>query len=110
MKRKDIVLIRIGTLLIVGSVLTFKYYFHVMSVEAALIISGAIMIVASYWLMRFLSVARRGFIYRESANKSKYEDAEAFILSQVMAPSAAPQQDTKFGGGSFGGAGSGSDF
>ena len=61
-KRKDIVLIRIGILLIVGSVITFKYYFHVMSVEAALIISGAIKIVASYWLMRFLSVARGGYI------------------------------------------------
>ena len=109
-KRKDIVLTRIGTVLIAASVLTFKYYFHVMAVETALIISGTIMIVASYWLMRFLSVARLGFIYRESVNKSKYEDAEAFILSQVMAPSAAPQQDTKFGGGSFGGAGSGSDF
>lgn len=110
MKQKDIVLIRIGALLIVGSVLTFKYYFHVMSLEAALIFSGAILIVAGYRLMRFFGVARRGFIYHELTNKSKYEDAEAFILSQVMAPSAAPQQDTKLGGGSFGGAGSGSDF
>ncbi len=110
LKKKSRLLIRMGTLLIAGSALTFKHYFHVMSVEAAMTIGGTIILVATYWLMQYLRVGRHGFTYREAANKSRYEDAEAFILSQSMVSSAAPDRDTKFGGGSFGGAGSGSDF
>ena len=110
-KRKDILLIRAGILLIVAAILTFRNYYSIISAEAAMIIGGLILVPMSYWLMRFLRGGKHGFEYNpDAATESKYADAEAFALSQVLAQQPAPLQETNFGGGSFGGAGSGSSY
>lgn len=109
--RKDLLLVRAGVLLIVASILTFRNYYKIISPEAAMIVAGLIFIPVSYFLMRFLDRGKYGFLYNPNvAAKSKYADAEPFALSQVLAQQPAPVQETNFGGGSFGGAGSGSSY
>ena len=110
-KRKDILFIRTGALFIALSIVTFKYYHHIIPIDVALLIAGVILVPLSYILMRFLKDGKYGFIYNaEVSSSSKRANLEAFALSQLAIAPHASEDTTKFGGGSFGGAGSGSNY
>jgi hypothetical protein len=110
-KRKDILFIRTGGLFIALSIVTFKYYHTIIPIDVALLIAGFILVPLSYILMQFLKNGKYGFVYNaEAVTSSRMEDLEAFALSQLAMPPQAPEEGTKFGGGNFGGAGSGSNY
>jgi len=110
-KIKDIALVRSGAILIVASIVTFRMYHEVLSLEAALIAGGALLLSVTYILMQKLKVARHGFIYNFKTNKNrKYADLEAFAISQAFHTQQPAEPATKFEGGSFGGAGAGSSY
>ncbi len=109
--RKNILFIRTGVLFIAISFVTFKYYHAIIPIDVALLIAGIIVVPLSYILMKFLKDGKYGFVYNaEATTSSKMEDLEAFALSQLAMPPQAPDESTKFGGGNFGGAGSGSNY
>ena len=110
-KRKDILFLRTGALFIAISIVTFKYYHTIIPIDVALLIAGVILVPLSYILMQFLKNGKYGFVYNaEAVTSSRMEDLEAFALSQLAMPPQAPEETTKFGGGNFGGAGSGSNY
>lgn len=110
-KRKDTVLLRGGLILLAAAGFTFRNYYHVMPVEATLVIIGIVILSASYVIIRYLKTPKNGITY-EDLNEGGLADhlkIESLIVSEMPTGTAAPEQN-RFGGGSFGGGGSSSDF
>lgn len=110
-KRKDTVLLRGGLILLAAAGFTFRNYYHVMPIEAALVIIGIVVLAASYIIIRYLKTPKNGITYEE-LNEGGLMDhlkIESLIVSEMPTGTALPEQN-RFGGGNFGGGGSSSDF
>ncbi|MDL1892712.1 hypothetical protein FBQ87_07455 [Sphingobacteriales bacterium CHB3] len=103
---RDHLLLRTGLIAAVVSVLTFRYYFHVVAPEVALTIAGAVMFLAAMFSLRFLKTDRNGFTHRNIL-KEKLKDlnAEGLLISQTLGPAPQPAAKPPQGGGEFGGGG-----
>ncbi|MGV3558980.1 hypothetical protein [Larkinella arboricola] len=91
---------------------TWRYYYPVFSLEFYLISNGILLALTAIFLIRYLSVPRNGFTDRpdEDSPKELFLNAEA--LSTIQATSGHPgsKEDMQFGGGDFGGGGSGERY
>lgn len=107
--KHDAILLRIGLLVLVFSVYTFKYYFLPDHNELFLTLSGAVLLGITYFLFKYLKQPRSG-VTRDQILTSALANtqAEAFIISQTMGGHQQVEQTQQFegGGGSFGGGGS----
>ena len=112
-QKKDMILLRVGLLLIAAIVFTVRYYYPVLPIEIAMIAGGISCIAIGYGLLKYLQAPKHGFtsiadIDKNTAGKLTIESliiAETF--SNTQQPPAAT---TNFGGGSFGGGGASGDF
>ena len=109
-KRKDLVLIRVGLLLVAGIVFTVRYYYHMVPLEISMIIGGIMMIGIAYILLKYLKIPRKGFTAIAEMNARRSNNLEALIIAETL---SAPQQSpsgTQFGGGDFGGGGASGEY
>jgi hypothetical protein len=60
-RKRELMLMRAGALLLVAGVLTFRQYHSVLPAEIALSVGGIICIVIAYWLLNYLENGRAGF-------------------------------------------------
>jgi hypothetical protein len=113
LQRKDKLMVWVALLLIAVAVLTFKYYFSLGHPEVTLTAAGLVMIILAYSSIRYLRNDRYGITFKNDPNEDDFlkSDAEALIIAQSFG-SVAPSKDAgvEFGGGEFGGAGSGGKF
>ena len=113
-KRKNPVLLRTGLLLIAAAAVTFRNYHHVLPVDAALTLAGAIMLGVVYAIMQYLKTPKYGFTYAEPDEEHLMDNLkiESLIIAETFAhtPQAPTDTGTKFGGGDFGGGGSSGSF
>jgi hypothetical protein len=112
-KLKDTILVRCGLLLVAAMVFTIRYYYHVAPIETAITIGGIVLIAVAYLLIRYLKTPKHGLTYQELQRKKLAApiQIESLIIAETFAaPAVAPETGTQFGGGSFGGAGAGSEF
>jgi hypothetical protein len=113
--KKDILLLRTGLLLLIAAILTVRNYYHVLPVEWALSTGGFLLLIIVYAVVRYLKTPKHGYTYAEQylGNKADQINIESIITaataSQVPVNNPAPET-SRFGGGSFGGGGSGSNF
>lgn len=110
LKNKDLVLLRVSLAVLAFSVFTFKYYFSLGHHEITLTVSGLILLGISVSLLRWLKTPRHGYT-RENILNEKWanSNAQAFIVSQTLGATKAPEVH-QFGGGESGGGGAGSKF
>ncbi|MDQ6813053.1 MAG: hypothetical protein M3040_04890 [Bacteroidota bacterium] len=109
--RKDLMVIRTGLVLTAAPVFTFRYYYHIMAVEIAMLIAGTVLSVASYLLIKYLKAAKGGFSFEKEADANKERiDMKSLILAQVSGKEAKVDAGVEFGGGSFGSGGAGGNF
>ncbi|MEP7144670.1 MAG: hypothetical protein ABI707_17440 [Ferruginibacter sp.] len=111
-QKKDIVLIRIGLLLIAAIIFTVRYYYSIASIEVVMTAGGITLVVISYGLTRYLKVPKFGFTSVEIDSSGAKEKLviESILLAQTFTGESAPSAANKFGGGSFGGGGASGDF
>jgi len=114
-RKKDHLFIWTGLGLVAATVLTIRYYYHVMPVEWALICGGLVMIAISYLLIRYLKTPRHGFTSQEASSKNVLENLhiESLIIAETFGgstPVESPSNDFQFGGGSGGGGGAGGEY
>ncbi len=109
--KKDIILLRVGLLLVVAVVLTIRYYHTIMPVESVMTLIGIILIAIGYVLMKFLYAPKYGFTYHETSKKLSLDrlNIESLILAETFAP-GTENAGTKFGGGDYGGGGASGEF
>jgi hypothetical protein len=109
--KKDRMLYRVGLLLLVAVVFTVKYYFSVASIEVTLTIAGVLLIAAAWVLIRLLKENRYGFTYIKHEDEHiMVTNIETIVIAETFSQTPGDDNSTKFGGGSFGGAGAGGDY
>ena len=110
LRNKNISMARVAAILIPVSIITFRYYHSILSAEVAITVAGIILIVISYWLIHYLRSAKYGYTFEVQIPQSDLRNLEGFIIGEAFGNKTHQQQDTKFGGGSFGGAGAGDSY
>ena len=110
-KKKDILFLRVGLLLVAAIVFTVRYYYAVMPMEIAMTIGGAILIAGAYFLIQYLRQPRNGFTSNPIADKQMQGklNIEALVIAETFS-GATPANENNFGGGSLGGGGASGDF
>lgn len=113
-RKKDVILLRTGLLLIAAAVITFRTYFHVLPVDVALTIGGALLLGIAYAVIRYLKTPKYGFTYAEPEDENVMDrlKIESLIVAESLSThTPAPTNNSvKMGGGDFGGGGSSGDF
>ena len=109
--KKDILLIRMGLLLIAVIIFTVRYYYHILPAETAMIIGGIILIAGAYSLIKYLREPKSGFTDVENKNDNNLHQIEALAMVQTFNQTQIDTgNQTTFGGGSGGGGGAGGNF
>ncbi len=111
LQKKDIVLIRVGLLLVAAIVFTVRYYYHILPVELIMLLAGILLLAIGYALTKYLHEPKYGFTFQELSKKDAAGklNIESLLLTQTFA-NGPEVPDTKFGGGSFGGGGTSADY
>ena len=112
LKQKNRLILSVGLLSIAMGVATFRNYFHVMPLEIAAIIGGAILLAIAYFAIKYLKNNKTPFTYDEEADqKPFYQQAESLIIAQTFGNQQGQNEGKPlFGGGDFGGGGAGQEF
>ncbi|MFD0765188.1 hypothetical protein ACFQZI_10015 [Mucilaginibacter lutimaris] len=113
-RKKSSMFLRLGLLAAVAAVATFRNYYHLMPIEVALTLAGAILLAASYTVIQYLKKRPNGITYAEPEVHSNFDklNIEGLIVGQATShlPNAQNHPTERFGGGSGGGGGSSGDF
>jgi hypothetical protein len=113
-KKKDVILLRTGLLLIVVAAITFRTYYHILPLDVTLTIVGAIILGIVYALMKYLKTPKHGFTYKQldDAHMMDHLKIESLLVAETFAntPTAPANKGVEFGGGDFGGGGSSGGF
>jgi hypothetical protein len=108
--QKDKKRIRIGALMVAGAIMTFHHYFTSTPVETLCIIYGALLLIISYWLLKHHKAGENGISFSEKHDGRELFEMESLLIGagvSMIIPQETPQ---RFGGGDFGGAGSGGKY
>lgn len=73
-RKKDILLIRVGIPLIAAAILTFRYYHAVIAPEVAMLLGGALLLAISWSLINYLRTPRMGFTFKPDTSTSDTPD------------------------------------
>jgi hypothetical protein len=113
-RKKDVILLRTGLLLVAAAVITFRNYYHVLLIDTALTLSGILILGIAVLVTRYLKTPKYGFTSAETddAHLMDHLKVESLVIAETFASTpAAPAGDaSKFGGGDFGGGGSSDSF
>jgi uncharacterized membrane protein YgcG len=115
--KKDLLIVRIGVILIAAIVFTVRYYYSVMPPETAMIVAGILLISVSYLLIKYLAVPKRGFTSKQigSGNAGR-ANVEALIIAQTFGKTSENTSGntmpphTTFEGGTSSGGGASDNF
>ncbi len=111
--KKERMMLDVGLGCIAAAVYTFRYYFHVLPLEWAAVIGGAVLFGSSYLYIRYLRQHEGAYTYLADGDPSLLQEIEEQLIEQTISsqnpPTAGGDTDT-FGGGQFGGGGAGADF
>jgi hypothetical protein len=108
--QKDKKRIRIGALMVAGAVMTFHHYVTDTPVETLCIIYGALLLIVSYGLIKYYRSRENGVSFSEKHDGRDIFDIESLLIGAGVGMITPQQAPDRFGGGDFGGAGSGGKF
>ncbi|MBK6634698.1 MAG: hypothetical protein IPG38_10605 [Chitinophagaceae bacterium] len=110
-QKKDAVLLRVGLIAVAAIVFTVRYYHTVLPVEIVMLLGGIILITVSYALTKWLVQPKNGFTSAEISKRYIIDkmNIEALVIAETFG-SNLPANDSKFGGGSFGGGGASGEY
>lgn len=112
LRKKDVIILRTGLLLVAAAAFTFRNYYHLMPIEGVLSIVGAILLGICYMVMKYLKTPKHGFTY-EDLDSDDFMDklkVESLIVSETFSGTQPQGNNTRFGGGDFGGGGASGNF
>ena len=110
-RKKNMILVRTGLILLAAIVFTVRYYHSILPVEYVMSMAGIIILPAAYLLLKRLQEPVYGFTSKKLTSKNEIDklQLESLLLAQTFKP-GIDQDVTKFGGGSFGGGGASADY
>jgi hypothetical protein len=108
-RNKDRILWILGSLGIVASILTYRFYHSIMPIEWALTLAGIALLALAIFLMKYLKTPQNGFVYQPKKNKNNL--IESLIVNQFMPQTPQNREGgVEFGGGDFGGGGASDNY
>lgn len=109
--RKDLVLLRVGLLLVAAMVVTVRQFYYLAAVEWLMTIAGASMVLLAFVTNRYLRTPKKGFanLSPSPVDKQDQLSARSVVVAETVPSSPGPEVP-RFGGGSFGGGGATGDF
>ncbi|WP_316841020.1 hypothetical protein [Pedobacter gandavensis] len=112
LKRKEVILLRSGLILVAAAAFTFRSYYHVLPIEMMLVICGGLLLGLSYAVMRYLESPKHGFTAAELDDDQLLDKlkVESLIVSGTFGDGTSAPEGSRMGGGNFGGGGASSDF
>ncbi len=112
LRKKDPLFLWVGLVLVAAMILTIRYYYHVLPAEVAMVIGGAVLVGASYALMRYLRTPRYGFCNVAATGSQPMDNIhiETLVIAETFAPAPPIGNDFHFGGGSGSGGGAGGEY
>lgn len=109
LQKHDRKLLIIGLLATAFSIFTYRQYFSVLPLEWALTIGGMILVLLSILTIKALKT-NKFELTSEPQSSNKFQNLEAFIINQAIQQPNSQSDNMKFGEGSFGGGGAGSEY
>jgi len=95
--KKNAILLRTGLVLIAVAVATFRYYYHLLSPEAALVLAGTVLILTAYGFMKYLKKPKHGFTLN-SEYQSENSNMARFLADQVIGKTISNSEQPKNNG------------
>lgn len=111
-QKKDVVLLRVGLLLVVAIVFTVRYYHSILPAEIAMTVGGLLLTALAYALIKYLQQPKYGFTYQTIYDKHLPDkiNIEALVIAETFSAVQPADASAGFGGGSFGGGGASGDY
>ncbi len=107
---KSLTFLVLGTVALVASLITLHHYYPFIPGDWATALLGLVGIVVAVWLMRYLKETKNGFIYKPEEDSELAILAGNIIATEIGQSATDSPQGPKFGGGDFGGGGSGEGY
>jgi len=112
---KDILFLWTGMALVVLSLCTLHYYYHLLPIEWVIILAGSLLLIGVYALTHYLRTPKHGFTISQPDHPHVLENLplEGVIIAEGLSPVTAqhtPDPGIHFGGGDTGGGGAGGQF
>ncbi len=109
---KDVIFLRSGLVLVAAIVFTVRYYYSVAPIEVAMTAGGILLVAVGYMLIKYLRQPKYGFTSAEISTKKMTGKLaiEALIVAETFTAAQPADNNTNYGGGSFGGGGASGDF
>ncbi len=108
--QKDKKRIRVGSFMVVAAVMTFHYYFTSTPTEVLCIIYGSLLLLICYWLLKHHKPKENGISFTEKQDSAALYEIESMLIGAGVGMITPDHSGSRFGGGSFGGAGSGGSY
>lgn len=111
-QKKDVVLLRVGLLLLAAIVFTIRFYHSILPAEVVMTVGGLLLTGIACGLIQYLKEPKYGFTYLAGSDKYLLDkmNIEALVIAETFTATAPAENTTGFGGGSFGGGGASGDF
>lgn len=112
LKRKDVVLLRTGLILIAAAAFTLKNYHYIAATELLLAGTGTALIAVAWAAISYLKVPKNGFTANEieDGNVLNNIQVESLIVGETLSGTQSGQNLHQMGGGDFGGGGASGNF
>lgn len=112
LKKKDVVLLRGGLILVAVAAFTFRNYYHILPTELVLVLAGIALIGIAWFTMKYLKSPRNGFTAAEIADRQILDkiQVESLIVGETLSSQPIGTDSHPMGGGNFGGGGSSGSF
>lgn len=109
--KKKKYLMHAGLFLLIPTVSTVRYYYSVMPAELALMIAGLAITLVSYFAIKHLRKTETAYTFEADHDDDELKDIETLGIVQGFGhKEATGTSEAGFGGGEFGGAGSGGKY
>jgi len=109
-KKKDRDFIHAGLITLIFSIYTFYHFSYSVNLNLLLLLSGFLLVLICWLLIRYLKRNSLNFTFIEENEDDFNLNSEAILISQSLGTSQTHEQEMKFGGGEFGGAGAGGEY
>lgn len=110
-QKKDVIILRIGLLLVAAMVVTVRYYYYFMSAEMVMTLGGLVLMAVAYGVTKYLTPPKRGFTHAELNNAGLgWNEVESLVVAESFGEAEGGENRFEFGGGSSGGAGANGEY
>jgi hypothetical protein len=107
--KRNLLILRTGIFLLAASVFTYKYYFTFLPIEWEMLLGGAILVLISYFLFKYLKDGQNGFTSERYSSNLGRDNLQALIVTETLTTPIS-SGNSLMDGGSGGGAGASGDF